>query len=125
MSSKKQHSENGDAARSGLGIDRRAFLGGSAALGAAAFAFRPTQALAAEGSSGPVMSGASSFEPLQINSPMARWKSPQPLDFVEAAPQRYSFPNWQSGTDDSVCFNMTIPSCFASGDVAGGDAVMV
>jgi hypothetical protein len=44
MSSKKQHSENENAETTDKGIDRRAFRGRSAAVGA--FAFRTTQALA-------------------------------------------------------------------------------
>ena len=27
--------------------------------------------------------GASGFEPLEIDGPMARWKKPQPVDFIE------------------------------------------
>ncbi|CAB9509742.1 Betalactamase [Seminavis robusta] len=50
--------------------------------------------------------------PIQVDSPMKKWKSPQPLAFVKAAASRWSFPNWQSGNDDSVYYNMNIPSFF-------------
>jgi len=65
--------------------------------------------------------GASGFKPLEVNSPMARWKSPQPLEFVEAATKRYSFPNWQSGNDDSIFYNLNITSFFKSRVVPAPD----
>ncbi|MFC3615639.1 serine hydrolase domain-containing protein [Lutimaribacter marinistellae] len=49
---------------------------------------------------------------------MARWKNPPPLGFVEAATSRFSFPNWQSGNDDSIFYNLNIPSFFKSRTVA-------
>ena len=60
----------------------------------------------------PVRTGASGFEPLEVNSPMAKWKRPQSLDFVTGATERFNFPNWQSGNDDSVYYNLNIPSFF-------------
>jgi len=99
-----------------IDIGRRDILKFSAALGAAAgtagLGLMP-DAVNAQ-SRGPKRAGAPGFEPLSVDSPMARWKSPQPLDFVEGATSRYSFPNWQSGNDDSVFYNLNIPSFFKS-----------
>jgi len=58
--------------------------------------------------------GASGLEPLEVNSPMAKWKKPQSLEFVTGATKRYSFRNWQSGNDDSVYYNLNIPAFFKS-----------
>ena len=33
---------------------------------------------------------------------MAKWKTPQPREFVEQALKDYTFPNWQSGNDQSI-----------------------
>ena len=46
-----------------------------------------------EGAGKRKLAGDSGFKPLEVNSPMAKWKKPQPLDFVEAATKRYNFPN--------------------------------
>ena len=94
-------------------LSRRNFLGTSALLGASAAGLAPRAVSAA-----PALTGASGFQPLEVDSPMAKWKKPQSLDFVEAATKRYSFPNWQSGNDDSVFYNMNIPSFFKSRVVA-------
>ncbi|MGB5452734.1 MAG: serine hydrolase domain-containing protein [Sedimenticolaceae bacterium] len=105
---------------------RRAFMATSALLGAAGavgLGLNPTTVFAKDG--GLKRSGASGFEPLEVNSPMARWKKPQPLEFVEAATKRYSFPNWQSGNDDSVFYNLNIPSFFKSRVVAAPDQFSV
>ena len=59
-----------------------------------------------------IRSGAAGFEPLEVNSPMAKWKKPQSLDFIAGANERFNFPNWQSGNDDSVYYNLNIPSYF-------------
>ena len=40
------------------------------------------------------------FEPLEVDSPMARWKKPQSAEFIAKATKNYSFPNWQSGNED-------------------------
>ncbi len=58
--------------------------------------------------------GASGLEPLEVNSPMAKWKKPQSLEFVTGATKRYSFRNWQSGNDNSVYYNLNIPAFFKS-----------
>lgn len=109
------------------GVSRRGFLARSAALGAAAGAagFGLAHQPAAAQTSGPVRAGASGAMPLEIDSPMARWKSPQSLKFVEAATKRFSFPNWQSGNDDSIYYNMNIPSFFKSRVVAAPDQFSV
>jgi hypothetical protein len=52
---------------------------------------------------------------------MARWKKPQSLEFVSEATQRFSFPNWQSGNDDSVYYNLNIQSFFPTRVVAQPD----
>ncbi len=105
---------------------RRAFMATSALLGAAGavgLGLNPTTVFAKDG--GLKRAGASGSEPLEVNSPMARWKKPQPLEFVEAATKRYSFPNWQSGNDDSVFYNLNIPSFFKSRVVAAPDQFSV
>jgi hypothetical protein len=61
-----------------------------------------------------IRSGAAGFEPLEVNSPMAKWKKPQSLDFVTGATERFSYRNWQSGNDDSVYYNLNIPTFFHS-----------
>ena len=56
--------------------------------------------------------GASGFEPLEVDSPMAKWKQPQSAAFIEQARQDYSFPNWQSGSEQSIYYNLNIPEFF-------------
>jgi len=58
------------------------------------------------------MTTVMSDQMLNLVTPMARWKRPQPLDFVMAATERFNFPNWQSGNEDSVYYNLNIPSFF-------------
>ncbi len=53
-------------------------------------------------------------EMLNLVTPMSKWKKPQSVDFVDAATKRYSFPNWQSGSEDSVYYNLHIPEFFKS-----------
>jgi CubicO group peptidase (beta-lactamase class C family) len=72
----------------------------------------PATSFAASGE--PIRVGASGIRPLEVDSPMARWKKPQSLEFVTGATKRFSFPNWQSGNDDSVYYNLNIPSFFKS-----------
>ena len=84
-----------------------------------------TGLLSKEGTGKLKLAGASGSKPLEVNSPMAKWKKPQPLDFVEAATKRYNFPNWQSGNDDSVFYNLNIPSFFKSRVVAAPDQFSV
>jgi len=67
---------------------------------------------------GPVRAGASGFEPLEVNSPMAKWKKPQPIDFIERATRNYSFPNWQSGNEESIYYNLNIPEFFKCSYIA-------
>jgi len=52
----------------------------------------------------PVITGITS-----ITDPISKAKSPFPMDYVKAARERFSFPNWQAGGDDSVYYNMHIP----------------
>ena len=91
---------------------RRTFMATSALIGAAGVAgavglgLNPT-AVHAKGSRLKNV-GASGFQPLEVNSPMAKWKKPQSLEFVTAATRRYSFRNWQSGNDDSVYYNLNL-----------------
>ena len=49
---------------------------------------------------------------IDLVTPMSRWKKSQPLDFVYGATERYNFVNWQTGNDDSVYYNLNIPSFF-------------
>ncbi len=97
-----------------LDINRRDFLTKSALLGVATgtigLGLAPTTAFAKDEKL--VMTSASNFQPLEVNSPMAKWKKPQSLDFVTGATKRYSFRNWQSGNDDSVYYNMNLPAFF-------------
>lgn len=51
---------------------------------------------------------APGFQPLEVNSPMAKWKKPLSLEFVRGANARYTFPNWQSGNDDSAYYNLNL-----------------
>ena len=63
---------------------------------------------------GPVRVGASGFEPLEVDSPMAKWKKPQPIEFIEQATRNYSFPNWQSGNEESIYYNLNLPEFLIS-----------
>ena len=101
------------------GMDRRDFLTKSALVTATAgiSGLGLTTACASEtASKNKTMENTFStdFQPLEVSSPMARWKKPQPLDFVSEATKRYSFRNWQSGNDESVYYNLNIPSYFKS-----------
>ena len=60
----------------------------------------------------PERAGASGFEPLEVDSPMAKWKQPQSEAFIDQARQDYSFPNWQSGSEQSIYYNLNIPEFF-------------
>ena len=51
-------------------------------------------------------------EMLNLETSMTKWKQPQSLDFVYGAISRYSFVNWQTGNDDSVYYNLNLPSFF-------------
>lgn len=100
--------------RYGGGINRRQFMARSALLGTSvgtvAFGMNPMVAFAESGKL--TRSGAAGFKPLDVDSPMAKWKKPLPLDFVTAANRRFSYRNWQSGNDDSVYYNLNIPAFF-------------
>jgi len=106
-----KHDKDNDAPK---GISRRSFMARGVAVGAAASAAglglltRP----AAAKTSGPVRVGASGFEPLEVDSPMARWKKPQSPEFIAKATRNYSFPNWQSGNEDSIYYNLNLPEFF-------------
>jgi len=58
----------------------------------------------------PVITGITS-----ITDPISKAKNLLPLDFIKAARERFSFPNWQAGGDDSVYYNMHIPEFFNCG----------
>jgi len=68
--------------------------------------------------SNPHFEGKPNFQPLEVNSPMAKWKKPQSVDFVREVNARFSFPNWQSGGEDSVYYNMHIPESMNCGIAA-------
>ena len=77
------------------GVSRRSFMARGVAVGAAASAAGlglHSQPAAAK-TSGPVRVGASGFEPLEVDSPMARWKKPQSAEIIEKATKNYSFTN--------------------------------
>lgn len=111
------HDKDGDALKN---ISRRSFMASGVAVGAAASAsgLGLTSQPASAQTSGPVRAGASGFEPLEVDSPMARWKKPQSLEFVEKATTNYSFPNWQSGSEDSIYYNLNIPEFFKCSYIA-------
>jgi hypothetical protein len=103
-------------------LNRREFMARSALLGVAAGAaglgLHSGAALAQVGSGTLKLAGGRSTAPIEVDSKMARWKKPQSLEFVSEATKRFSFPNWQSGNDDSVYYNLNIPSFFPTRVVA-------
>ena len=103
-------------------VNRREFMARSAMLGVAAGAaglgLHSGAALADGGSGKLKLAGGRSIKPIEIDSKMARWKKPQSLEFVSEATKRFNFPNWQSGNDDSVYYNLNIPSFFPTRVVA-------
>ena len=105
-----------------ISVSRRDFMAKSALLGITAgvvgLNHAQEMAVAKEGAGKLKLAGASGFKPLEVNNPMARWKKPQSLEFVTGATERFSFQNWQSGNDDSVYYNLNIPSFFKSRVVA-------
>jgi hypothetical protein len=115
---KNQTQTSADIEASGSPADmrRRRFVVHGAALGAAAgglsLGIGPATGFAATGE--PTRAGAAGLQPLEVDSPMARWKKPQSLEFVTGATERFTFPNWQSGNEDSVYYNLNIPSFFKS-----------
>ena len=112
-----------------IDLDRRGFMAKTALLGftagVAGLGLGAKDSLAKEGSVKLNRAGASGSKPLEVNSPMAKWKKPQSLEFVEAATKRYSFPNWQSGNEDSIFYNLNIPSFFKSRVVTAPDQFSV
>jgi CubicO group peptidase (beta-lactamase class C family) len=104
--------DSDDVSDRSVDVNRREFMARSALLGVAAAAGLAVAPQGAAARSGPVRTGASGFAPLEVNSPMARWKLPQPVEWVNGAHSRFSFPNWQSGNDDSVYYNLNIPEFF-------------
>jgi len=100
---------SGDLSRRGF-VVKSALVGGAA--GAAALGCNRTP-FAGQGEQLDHV-GSSGIQPLEVNSPMARWKEPQSLEFVTEATKRFSFPNWQSGNEDSIYYNLNIPSFFKS-----------
>jgi hypothetical protein len=92
-------------------------LGIAVAIGAAlpGSARAQTTAPTAAGSS-PVADGKPVITAItSITDPISKAKNPLPLDFIKAARERFSFPNWQAGGDDSVYYNMHIPEFFNCG----------
>ena len=94
------------------GIGRRNFFKATG-LATAALSFGlvtragPARAQTAAASSSaaakkPVIAGITS-----ITDPISKAKKPLPLDFIKAARERFSFPNWQAGGDDSVYYTCT------------------
>ena len=49
---------------------------------------------------------------------MAKWKKPQPIEFIEQATRNYSFPNWQSGNEESIYYNLNLPEFFKCSYIA-------
>jgi CubicO group peptidase (beta-lactamase class C family) len=125
----RSYRDRDDASAASAHLNRREFMARSALLGAAAGAaglgLHSGAAMAQVGHGGPTLAGGRSTAPIEIDSPMGRWKKPQSLEFVSEATQRFSFPNWQSGNDDSVYYNLNIPSFFPTRVVAQPDAFSV
>ena len=123
--SKKSGQHADEKADNAVDMGRRTFMGTSAVLGITAglvgLGLNPHVVSAKEGAGKLKLAGTSGSKPLEVNSPMAKWKKPQPLDFVEAATKRYTFPNWQSGNDDSIFYNLNITSFFKSRVVPAPD----
>ncbi len=61
---------------------------------------------------------ASGSAPLEVDGPMAKWRKPQPVEFIQKALKDYSFPNWQSGNEDSIYYNMNFTEIFKCSYVA-------
>ena len=57
-------------------------------------------------------------ESMEVDSPMAKWKNPQSVEFIQKALKEYSFPNWQSGNEDSIYYNMNFTEIFKCSYVA-------
>ena len=95
-------------------ISRREFFTKSGALGLAACAtgagLVPSGLSASEAASGKIDKFA--MQPFEVDSKMAKWKKAQSLAFVTGATSRFNFPNWQSGNEDSIYYNLNIPSFF-------------
>jgi CubicO group peptidase (beta-lactamase class C family) len=123
------HHDGDEAAHGAVDLNRREFMAGSALLGAAAGAtglgIYSQAAMAQFGHGGPKLAGGRATKPIEVESQMARWKQPQSLEFVSEATKRFSFPNWQSGNDDSVYYNLNIPSFFPTRVVAQPDEFSV
>ncbi|SFH64496.1 serine hydrolase domain-containing protein [Albimonas pacifica] len=125
----ERQADDGTAGATG-GVDRRKFIAAGASLGTAAgiaaLGLDPEAAMAAGGATMPRIVGAPAIEPLVLDGPMAKWKQPLSLDFVQGANARYSFANWQSGSDDSVYYNLNLPAFFKSKAVIppGGISVL-
>jgi hypothetical protein len=86
--------------------------------GASGLGLHSGSALAEHGHGRLNLAGGRSTAPIEVVSKMARWKKPQSLEFVSEATKRFSFLNWQSGNDDSVYYNLNIPSFFPTRIVA-------
>jgi hypothetical protein len=125
----RSYRDRDDASDASADLNRREFVARSALLGAAAGAaglgLHSGAAMAQVGHGGPKLAGGRSTAPIEVESHMARWKKPQSLEFVSEATQRFSFPNWQSGNDDSVYYNLNIPSFFPTRVVAQPDEFSV
>jgi len=127
---KTEQPTDGRSAGATGGVNRRTFITASAYLGAAAgvaaLGLNPKVAMAQEDIGKLTRVGAPGFQPLEVNSPMAKWKKPLSVEFVRGANERYSFSNWQSGNDDSVYYNLNLPAFFKSKAVIppGGISVL-
>jgi hypothetical protein len=98
--------DSDDVSDRSVDVKRREFMARSALLGVAAgtagLGLYSGAALAESGSGTLQLAGGRSTKPIEVDSKMARWKKPQSLEFVSEATKRFNFPNWQSGSDDSV-----------------------
>jgi CubicO group peptidase (beta-lactamase class C family) len=116
------HHDSDDVSDRSGDVNRREFMARSALLGVAAGAaglgLHPGAARAEGGRGTLQLAGGRSTKPIEVDSKMARWKKPQSLEFVSEATKRFTFPNWQSGNDDSVYYNLNIPSFFPTRVVA-------
>jgi CubicO group peptidase (beta-lactamase class C family) len=123
------HQDSDDVSDRSGAMNRREFMARSAIIGVAAgvagLGLHPEAARAEAGRGTLQLAGGRSTKPIEVDSKMARWKKPQSLEFVSEATKRFTFPNWQSGNDDSVYYNLNIPSFFPTRVVAQPDEFSV
>jgi len=105
------------------GIGRRNFIKGTGFTTAALSLGLISRAGSARAQAAAASSAAAAKKPVitgitSITDPISKAKDPFPLDFVKAARERFSFPNWQAGGDESVYYSMHVPEFWNCGTAA-------